>query len=111
MRIDGFCDERFARVRDEFEKNFTKRGDIGACFALTIEGEYVVDIWAGHQDAALEKRWQEDTIINVFSSTKTMSFLCALVLADRGLLDFEACVADYWPKFSTGNYRFYSEFR
>ena len=57
MRIDGFCDERFARVRDEFEKNFTKRGDIGACFALTIEGEYVVDIWAGHQDAALEKRW------------------------------------------------------
>ena len=103
MRIDGFCDERFARVRDEFEKNFTKRGDIGACFALTIEGEYVVDIWAGHQDAALEKRWQEDTIINVFSSTKTMSFLCALVLADRGLLDFEACVADYWPEFSTGN--------
>ena len=55
MQIEGFCDERFARVRDEFEKNFTERGDIGACFALTLEGEYVVDIWAGHQDAALEK--------------------------------------------------------
>lgn len=103
IQIEGFCDERFARVRDEFEKNFTERGDVGACFALTFEGEYVVDIWAGHQDAALEKPWQEDTIINVFSSTKTMTFLCALVLADRGLLDFESCVVDYWPEFSAGN--------
>lgn len=101
--IEGFCDERFARVRDEFEKNFTERGDTGACFALTLEGEYVVDIWAGHQDKALKKPWQKDTIINVFSSTKTMTFLCALVLADRGLLNFEACVADYWPEFSAGN--------
>jgi|TARA_B110000196_G_scaffold192326_1_gene164789 CubicO group peptidase (beta-lactamase class C family) len=103
MNIEGFCDERFARVRDEFEKNFTERGDTGACFALTLEGEYVVDIWAGHQDKALKKPWQKDTIINVFSSTKTMTFLCALVLADRGLLNFEACVADYWPEFSAGN--------
>ncbi|HIE89800.1 MAG TPA: class A beta-lactamase-related serine hydrolase [Pseudomonadales bacterium] len=103
MKIEGFCDERFASVRDEFEKNFTERGDTGACFALTLEGEYVVDIWAGHQDKALKKLWQEDTIINVFSSTKTMTFLCALVLADRGLLNFEACVADYWPEFSAGN--------
>lgn len=103
MKIEGFCDERFASVRDEFEKNFTERGDTGACFALTLEGEYVVDIWAGHQDKALQKPWQEDTIINVFSSTKTMTFLCALVLADRGLLNFEACVADYWPEFSAGN--------
>ncbi len=59
MQIEGFCHERFSRVRDEFEKNFTERGDIGACFAFTLEGEYVVDIWAGHQDAALEKPWQE----------------------------------------------------
>jgi len=103
MNIEGFCDERFTRVRDEFEKNFTERGDTGACFALTLEGEYVVDIWAGHQDKALKKPWQKDTIINVFSSTKTMTFLCALVLADRGLLNFEACVADYWPEFSAGN--------
>jgi CubicO group peptidase (beta-lactamase class C family) len=100
MKIEGFCDERFTQVRDEFEKNFTERGDVGACFALTVEGEYVVDIWAGHQDAALKKTWQEDTIINVFSSTKTMTFLCALILADRGLLDFEANVSDYWPEFS-----------
>ena len=103
MNIEGFCDEHFASVRDEFEKNFTERGDTGACFALTLEGEYVVDIWAGHQDKALKKPWQKDTIINVFSSTKTMTFLCALVLADRGLLNFEACVADYWPEFSAGN--------
>ena len=100
MQIHGHCDARFARVRDAFEKNFTDRGDIGACFAVTLEGEYVVDIWGGYQDRARSKPWQEDTIINVYSTTKTMTFLCALILVDRGLLDFDAPVADYWPEFA-----------
>jgi CubicO group peptidase (beta-lactamase class C family) len=100
MQINGHCDERFSKVRDAFEQNFTERGDIGACFAVTLEGEYVVDLWGGHQDAALTKPWQEDTIINVYSSTKTMTFLCALMLADRGELDLGAPVAQYWPEFA-----------
>jgi CubicO group peptidase (beta-lactamase class C family) len=100
MLINGHCDERFSKVRDAFEQNFTERGDIGACFAVTLEGEYVVDLWGGHQDAARTKPWQEDTIINVYSSTKTMTFLCALMLADRGELDLGAPVAQYWPEFA-----------
>ncbi len=99
MKIEGFCDERFARVRDAFEANFAERGDVGACFALTLEGEYLVDLWGGHQDAARTRLWQEDTIINVYSTTKTMTFLCALLLADRGELDLQAPVAEYWPEF------------
>ncbi len=99
MEINGYCDEKFAQVRDAFEQNFIERGDIGASYAATLEGEYVIDLWAGHSDAARSKPWQEDTIINVYSSTKTMTFLCALMLADRGQLNLDAAVAQYWPEF------------
>ncbi len=100
MEIYGTCDENFLAVRNEFERNFTERGDVGACFALTVDGEYVVDLWAGHQDAECSRPWQEDTLVNVFSSTKTMVFLCSLILSDRGLLDLDLPVAHYWPEFS-----------
>ena len=99
MDIHGFCDERFAPVRDVFERNFTDYGDVGATFAATVEGEFVVDLWAGHADKARTRLWEEDTIVNVYSTTKTMSFLCAFILADRGLLDFDAKVTDYWPEY------------
>ena len=99
MDIHGFCDERFAQVRDAFERTFTEYGDVGATFAATVEGEFVVDLWAGHADKARTRPWQEDTIVNVYSTTKTMSFLCAFVLADRGQLDFNAKVTDYWPEY------------
>ena len=52
-----------------------------------------------HADQARTRPWQQDTIVNVYSTTKTMSFLCAFVLADRGLLDFHAKVTDYWPEY------------
>ena len=103
MEIQGYCDDRFAAVRDAFANNFANNGDVGACFAATLEGEYVVDIWAGHQDAARTRPWQEDTIINVYSTTKTMTFLVALVLADRGQLDLDAPVASYWPEFAAAD--------
>ena len=99
MEINGFCDERFAKVRDVFERNFTEHGDVGATFAATVEGEFVVDLWAGHTDKARTRPWRRDTIVNVYSTTKTMSFLCAFVLADRGFLDFNAKVTDYWPEY------------
>jgi len=99
MDIHGFCDDRFAKVRDAFERNFSEYGDVGATFAATVEGEFVVDLWAGHADKQRTRPWQEDTIVNVYSTTKTMSFLCAFVLADRGALDFNAKVVDYWPEY------------
>ncbi|MGD8418005.1 MAG: serine hydrolase domain-containing protein [Pseudomonadales bacterium] len=99
MEVQGFCHERFARVQAAFEENFASRGDVGASFAVTLEGEYVVDIWGGHADAARSRAWEEDTIVNVYSTTKTMTFLAALMLADRGELDLEAPVVTYWPEF------------
>ncbi len=100
MQIHGHCDDRFAAVAEEFEKNFTERGDVGASFAATLEGEFVVDIWAGHADAQRSRPWQQDTIVNVYSTTKTMAALCALMLADRGALDLDAPVSKYWPEFA-----------
>ena len=63
------------------------------------DGETVVDIWGGTIDDD-GTPWAEDTIINVWSTTKTMTFLTALLLADRGELDFHAPVARYWPEFA-----------
>ena len=70
--------------------------------AVTLDGELVVDIWGGHRDAARQVPWTADTITNVWSTTKTMTNLCALVLADRGELSLDAPVARYWPEFAAG---------
>jgi CubicO group peptidase (beta-lactamase class C family) len=98
--IAGTCDARFSAVRTVFEENFAKRGDVGASVAITIDGEPVVDLWGGWADAARTRRWERDTIVNVYSSTKGMLALCLHMLADRGLLDLDAPVARYWPEFA-----------
>lgn len=74
--------------------------DVGASFCVTIEGEIVVDLWGGFADEARTRPWQKDTIVNVYSTTKTMTALTALMLADRGMIDFDAPVAKYWPEFA-----------
>ncbi|SES49474.1 CubicO group peptidase, beta-lactamase class C family [Streptomyces sp. yr375] len=75
-------------------------GDAGGSVAVFVDGEPVVDVWGGFVDAARTVPWQRDTIVNVYSVTKTMTALCALVLADRGELDVDAPVARYWPEFA-----------
>ena len=98
--MGGFCDSRFSAVQEEFERNFIDRGDIGASFACTINGEFVIDIWGGYKDVEKTLPWEEDTICNVYSTSKTMTFVSALILADRGELDLHAPVAEYWPEFA-----------
>ncbi|MFT5710807.1 MAG: CubicO group peptidase (beta-lactamase class C family), partial [Halioglobus sp.] len=73
VEIHGHCDEKFARVKDTFAKNFEDGLDIGASVAVTVEGENVVDLWAGTLVDADNKEWQKDTIVNVWSTTKTMA--------------------------------------
>ena len=74
--------------------------DLGAGFCVTKDGETVIDIWGGFADKAKTRPWEKDTLVNVYSTTKTMTFLVALILADRRLLDFEAPVSKYWPEFA-----------
>jgi CubicO group peptidase (beta-lactamase class C family) len=98
--IHGHADPRFAGVRDAFAANFARGEDVGASVAVTLGGELVVDLWGGHADAAKTRPWQRDTIVNVYSTTKTMTALCALLLADRDELDLAQKVAHYWPEFA-----------
>ena len=100
MEIKGSYDPAFQSVVDCFQDQYELGLDQGSSLALTCEGEMVVDIWSGHRDVAKTKLWEEDTIVNVFSSTKNATSLCAFVLADRGQLDFFAPVAQYWPEFA-----------
>ncbi len=99
MEIHGFCDDAFATVRDAFVGNFDQGNELGASVAITHHGVPVVDLWAGDADEH-GRPWVEDTIVNVYSTTKTMTATCVLMLADQGLVDFDAPVATYWPEFA-----------
>ena len=99
VHINGFCDDRFEKVKNAFARNFKSGLEVGASFAATINGKFVMDIWAGHADANKTRPWERDTIVNVYSTTKIMTVLCTLMLVDRGQLDLDAPVAKYWPEF------------
>src|SRR3954466_6602714 len=95
----GMCDERFGEVRDALAASLNM-DDVGASVAVFVGGDPVVDLWGGYTDADRTVAWERDTITNVWSTTRTMIALCALVLADRGDLDLNAPVATYWPEFT-----------
>jgi CubicO group peptidase (beta-lactamase class C family) len=97
--IHGVCGERFEAVRDAFERNLDSGEELGASFVLDLDGDIVIDMWGGFCDQAKTVPWSEHTITNVWSSTKTVTSLAALMLADRGELDVDAPVARYWPEF------------
>jgi len=98
--IDGFCEPRFARVRDAFAENFDKHHELGAGVALVMDGRPVVDLWGGYANEERSRLWQRDTLVNVFSVGKGIASLCLLMLVDRGLVDLDAPVARYWPEFA-----------
>ena len=96
----GYADDAYESARNPFAANLASGADVGAAFCATVQGETVVDIWGGSADSAGLRPWQRDTIVNVYSTTKTMTALTALMLADQGELDFAAPVARYWPEFA-----------
>ncbi len=96
--IEGRCDERFAAVGREFERNFAERSELGASLCVIVAGETVVDLWGGVADPARGTPWQRDTLSIVFSCTKAAVALCAHVLASRGKLDLDAPIRELWPE-------------
>jgi len=97
--IHGHCDPRFAAVQEAFAKNFDEGLEVGASFSAVLEGETVVDLWAGDADGEGHP-WQRDTLVNVYSTTKVMAALCTLMAAERGQIDLDAPVAELWPEFA-----------
>jgi CubicO group peptidase (beta-lactamase class C family) len=98
--VEGTCDSRFAEVREEFERNFAERGELGASVCITVDGETAVDLWGGVADPHSRRPWTSDTVALVWSCTKGATALCAHMLVDRGQLDLDAPVASYWPDFA-----------
>ena len=98
-RVLGKYDLKFQQVLEQFIDNFEIRHEIGASCNLTLEGKTVVDLWGGSLPRS-NKPWEKDTVVTVFSATKGAMALCAHLLRDKGLLDFDQPVSKYWPEFA-----------
>ena len=98
--LDGFCEPRFAPVRQALHDNLAGRGDVGACVAVYLHGQPVVDLWGGWLDEAETRPWQRDSFVNVWSAGKAVAAMCLLQLVDQGKVDLDAPVAHYWPEFA-----------
>lgn len=99
--IHGYCDAAFNNVRELLQQRLAQGDELGASICVNIDGKPVVDLWGGYADAALSRPWNEDTITVVWSCSKVVSNLAALIIIDRGLLDPNEKVCKYWPEFGT----------
>ena len=100
VTIHGDCDPRFETIRSVFANNFINDLDDGASLAVTLDGQLVVDLWAGVANIDLGTPWERDALTNVWSSTKNATALSVLALASRGEINLDAPMARYWPEFA-----------
>ena len=98
--IDGTCDSRFARVREEFARNFDDRDERGGAVSIWHDGRVVADLWGGWSDVARTTPWDRDTIVNFFSVSKALCAIACMRLVEQGRLDLDAPVARNWPEFA-----------
>ncbi|HEY0936281.1 MAG TPA: serine hydrolase domain-containing protein [Trebonia sp.] len=98
--LQGELDARFEPLRDILEDSLASGAECGLSLVIDIDGQTVADVHGGFADAARTRPWERDTIVNVWSTTKTLTSLAVLMLADRGLVDLDAPVARYWPEFA-----------
>jgi CubicO group peptidase (beta-lactamase class C family) len=98
--IGGFVEAGFEAVRQEFEANFRRRGELGAACAAYHHGVPVVDLWGGYRDTAGRAAWQQDTLVMVYSTSKGLAAITVALAHSRGWLDYDATVATYWPEFA-----------
>lgn len=97
--VHGYCDPRFNHVRNLFEERIATGEELGASLCVNIDGENVIDLWGGYADATKTQPWNEDTLVVVWSCSKIVTALAAIILIDRGLLDADKKVSEYWPEF------------
>src|SRR5215510_13596404 len=98
--VQGTCDSVFTALKEALEANLASGEEVGASLAVNIDGKTLVDLWGGWRNQERTQPWQQDTIVNVWSTTKTVTSLAILMLADRRLVDLDAPVATYWPEFA-----------
>ncbi len=99
VQIQGYFDLKFEALRDAFAALFDEPQERGMALCVQVGGETVVDLWAGVADKEGQQAWHSDTILNLFSCTKTFTAVTALQLVGEGKLELDAPVARYWPEF------------
>jgi CubicO group peptidase (beta-lactamase class C family) len=102
--INGYCEEKYNPVKKIFESYFLKQEEIGASFAIYKEGKPLIDLWNGLKNKN-DKKWEENTIVNVFSATKGIYEIIVSILIDQNILDLEKPVSYYWDAFKQSNKR------
>jgi CubicO group peptidase (beta-lactamase class C family) len=102
MDIGGTVDPGFEQVREVFERSLAEGNEIGAACAAVVDNKLVVDLWAGLADPKTKQRWESDTVVNVFSTTKGMASMAILHAASKGRFGFEDRVVEHWPEFAAG---------
>lgn len=99
VQIQGYFDLKFEALRDAFAALFDEPQERGMALCVQVGGETVVDLWAGVADKEGQQAWHSDTILNLFSCTKTFTAVTALQLVGEGKLELDTPVARYWPEF------------
>ena len=100
VEIQGQVSAGFEAVRDAFRENFSRRRELGGACCVYHRGVKVVDLWGGVRNQATGERWQEDTMVLVYSTTKGLAAMTLALAHSRGWLDYEERVARYWPEFA-----------
>lgn len=100
LMIHGSVAPGFEAVREEFSKNFTKRGEVGSACGIYHKGKKVVDLWGGYRNVKSRAPWEENTMVIVFSTSKGMASMTMAVAHSRGLISYHEKVATYWPEFA-----------
>ena len=102
--VSGYCEEKYIPLKKIFENYFLKQEEIGSSFAIYKEGKPLIDLWGGFKNKDTQK-WEENTIVNVFSATKGIYEILVSILIDQNILDLEKSVSYYWNAFKQSNKR------
>ena len=103
MKTKGYIHKDYTQIADSYSKNFELYGEIGASLCVYHNNEKVIDIWSGYKDLEKNKKWDEDTVVPIFSSTKAIAASCLALCHSRELFDYIRKVSDYWPEFGVNN--------
>ena len=98
--IGGDVETGYGKVADAFRATFRDGAEVGAAVAVYRDGVKVVDLWVGYRNGLTKDPWRADTMVNMFSTTKGVAALVVAAAVSRGVLSYDAKVADYWPEFA-----------
>ena len=99
VNISGYCDPKFKEVEKVFRDSIISNFELGASFSVELENQTIIDLWGGFCDVDKTRKWERDTIVNVFSVSKAITAICLGRLIERGLININLAVRDYWPEF------------